>query len=241
LPSNQLPWHYFPNLTTLKLTEPALLLFLIGLVALTLKAARKHIQWKLFLIIALWLSIPLLALWILDFAVYDNLRQLLFLIAPILLIAGSGLSWLMTKIPQTWVQAILLLMILVPGILGIIQLHPYEYTYVNTISGGLEGTSGMYHNDYWCTSMREAILMINKEAQPGDLVVVRGSLPAAEAFARPDLSFTRDEWRLDEADFVLTCDDWNPASTEGLEQIHIVQRQGVPLAILYKRVADPSK
>jgi hypothetical protein len=236
LSSTQLPWHYFPKLTSIKLTEPAILLFLIGLIALLVGALRKQIDWKLILVIALWLLVPSLALWLLNFGVYDNLRQLLFLLAPILLIAGAGLSWLMNKLPRRWIQAILFLLILTPGILGILQLHPYEYTYFNTFIGSLGGTRGKYHNDYWCTSMREAIQFLNHEAQPGDLVIVRGSIPAAEGFARSDIVFTRDEWRLEEADFVLTCDDWKPADTQRLEELYVVQRQGIPFAILYQRI-----
>jgi hypothetical protein len=54
-----------------------------------------------------------------------------------------------------------------PGVLGILTLHPYEYTYFNSLVGGTDGASRRYETDYWCTSYREAMELIGATAPPG--------------------------------------------------------------------------
>jgi hypothetical protein len=51
--------------------------------------------------------------------------------------------------------------ILFPGILADIQLHPYEYAYYNSVTGGIQGAAHQYDVDYWLTCYKELTQQIN--------------------------------------------------------------------------------
>jgi hypothetical protein len=72
-------------------------------------------------------------------------------------------------------------------VIGIAQLHPYEYVYYNTLVGGVAGAYREYELDYWAISYREAMEGVNRLAAPGAAVEVAGPWLSAATFARPDL------------------------------------------------------
>ena len=51
----------------------------------------------------------------------------------------------------------LIILLLAPGIYGMIQLHPYEYTYYNSFIGGTGGVFRHYETDYWLTCYKQAV------------------------------------------------------------------------------------
>jgi hypothetical protein len=70
--------------------------------------------------------------------------------------------------------------LLLPGIFGIIQLHPYQYSYYNSFVGGTSGAFRQYETDYWLTCYKEAVEELNKTANdPIDLYVHREAYIAA--------------------------------------------------------------
>ena len=71
------------------------------------------------------------------------------------------------------------LLLLVPGVVGIARLHPYEYVYYNELVGGLQGAEGRFELDYWATGFREAMETINDVAPAKATVAVAGSRQAA--------------------------------------------------------------
>jgi hypothetical protein len=78
-------------------------------------------------------------------------------------------------------------LVLAPGILGIAQLHPYEYAYYNRLVGGVRGAFRSYELDYWCTSYREAMGWINEAAPARAEIAVAPPELVAAHFARSDL------------------------------------------------------
>jgi len=176
---------------------------------------------------------------------YNNIRQLHFVLAPMLLLAGVALDALMRASRRRWLQAVLLAVILIPGIAGIVRLHPYEYTYFNVLTGGTMGAEGRYGLDYWCTSYREAMAYVNEVAAPGDQVMVMGPLRPAMAFARSDLEILRNEGDRDVAgvDYLLTCyrwlgQDWGERAN--LERVHAVGPGSVVFAEVFRKADDES-
>jgi hypothetical protein len=70
--------------------------------------------------------------------------------------------------------------LLLPGIAGILQLHPYEYTYYNSFIGGTSQAFRRYETDYWLTCYKEAVENLNRTSeQPIDLYVHREAYIAA--------------------------------------------------------------
>jgi hypothetical protein len=171
---------------------------------------------------------------------YNNIRQLHFVLVPMFLLAGIGLDGLMAAVTRRWAQGLLLALVLLPGIAGIVRLHPYEYTYFNALAGGTAGAEGKYGLDYWCTSYREAMAYVNEVAAPGDQVMVMGPLRPAMAFARSDLDVLRNEGdrQVRGVDYLVTCyrwlgQDWGEAAR--LEQVHTVGRDSAVFAEIFRR------
>jgi hypothetical protein len=198
-------------------------------------------------IVLLWMIVPLIGLIGFGIGAYNNIRQLHFVLVPVLLVAGVGLDGLVKAIRRQWVEGLLLAGILVPGIVGIIRLHPYEYTYFNNLTGGTVGAEGEFALDYWCTSYREAMAYVNEVAAPGATVMAMGPLRPAMAFARSDLEVLRNEGDRDVSgvDYLLTCyrwlgQDWGEQAD--LERVHTVGLDSVVFAEIFRRQSpDPGE
>ena len=85
-----------PKMMAIQFTEPLLLLFFAGIVAgieVFLKHKKKRIDLLLLLI---WSGFPLAAIILIGIPVYDNFRQFFFIISPLVVICGIGLSKVMS-------------------------------------------------------------------------------------------------------------------------------------------------
>jgi hypothetical protein len=51
-------------------------------------------------------------------------------------------------------------------------LHPYEYTYYNSIVGGTSGAEGSFETDYWLTCYKEAAEAFGEFAPAGETLIV---------------------------------------------------------------------
>ena len=188
---------------------------------------------------AVWFAVPLFALIVLGMGAYNNLRQLHFVLAPAFLVAGIGLSALLRKVRWAWAEVLLFIALILPGVIGILRLHPYEYTYFNALAGGTAGAQGEYALDYWCTSYREAMDYINQVAEPGDQVMAMGPLRPAMAFARSDIEVLRNEGNRSVAgvDYLLTCYRWlgQDWADPELRLVHRVGIGGATFAEVFER------
>lgn len=85
------------------------------------------------------------------------------------------------------VRILLAGLILLPGILGIIRLHPYKYIYYNSLVGGVRGAYRLYQLDYWDTFLKESLEIVNEIASPNSSVYINGPWENIWEFAREDL------------------------------------------------------
>lgn len=93
---------------------------------------------------------------------YDEIRHFLFIIPPLICIAGLALNWglehLLTKsfLGRFALAALVVYLVLQVRIMA--RLHPYEYTYFNRLIGGIAGASRRgYEAEYWGTSYKEGV------------------------------------------------------------------------------------
>jgi hypothetical protein len=99
--------------------------------------------------------------------------------------SGFAFEFLLEKIGKVikspaWLRAGIGLAFILPGIAGIIQLHPYEYAYYNSFVGGTSGVFRKYETEYWLTCYKEAVEELNnKTSEPIDLYVNREAYIAA--------------------------------------------------------------
>ena len=205
LESSNLPWHFLPTLLGLQLTEPALLLILAGIPVSFLKLRNRKSPRVLLFLVILWIAIPTCAVVLFNTPIYGNFRQLLFILPALFIFAGLALEKTLTFLRGKFIVALFLILLISPGLLGILRLHPFEYTYYNIFIGGEGGAVNSYELDYWCTAYRQAIEFVNAEAEKGDRVLVSGPDHITRTFAREDLVIYADWESVPEVDFALAC------------------------------------
>jgi 4-amino-4-deoxy-L-arabinose transferase-like glycosyltransferase len=205
IPSTEMPWYSIPYLMLIEFTEPFVILFAIGSILSLNHIFRRKKEWPLLSLLLMWLGLPLLTVIYFQIPFYDNFRQFLFLVPPIGLVVGVGIASIFDKIKSWPVNAAITLVMLSPGLIGIIRLHPYEYIYYNTFVGSADRVYSQFEADYWCTSFKESADFLNEIAPSNSEIVVMGPLLSVTPFAREDLKFDNFDIFGDALDYVLAC------------------------------------
>jgi hypothetical protein len=139
------------------------------------------------LVTALWLVLPVALAIGLGSTLYDNGRHYNFVRPAWFLFAALGLEWVWGWRKSPAIRVALTTVVLLPGILGIARLHPYEYVYFNELVGGVQGAFRRYELDYWATSYRETMAYINREGPAEAVVAVGTARELFDDYARSDL------------------------------------------------------
>jgi hypothetical protein len=158
----------------------------------------------------------------------------LFILPPVFLMAGVAFS----KVTQPKWQIALIALVILPGIVDGLRLHPYEYIYYNRFVGGVNGAHRRFELDYWATSYREAAEYVNSIAQPNSYVWVEGPAHIFETYARQDLKVldAYDPYLLNQEYYLvaLTRYDLHLLIEPDAEVIYTISRDGAPLAVVKK-------
>jgi hypothetical protein len=181
--AGDLPRRYLPFMLGTTFTEPVWILFGIGVIAgywkllqdrsekraSNLLTASLTLSWFVILVAYVLIRKP---------SVYDGIRHFLFIVPPVFIFSGFTfeliLNFLSSHNVSSWLYAGIILLILLPGILGIVRLHPYEYSYYNSFIGGTQGAFRKYETDYWLTCYKEAVQDLNASVSgPANLFVHR--------------------------------------------------------------------
>ena len=236
-----LPAIYIPTLMSIQFTIPALILFFVGVTVLLQKRYQNGLDKPLLFIIATWFFLPLLAIIIVKPSIYDNFRHFLFITPPIFLFAGLGLKFILSKISNKTQSILLTLAILLPGIIAIINLHPYQYIYYNSLIGGVEGAFRRFETDYWYTSYYECTDYINQVSSINDTILVYGPSHIVNYYAREDLTII--QYNKKDADNQFEESDYAIISTRGNKDLHLlpdeqliytIEESGAILAVVRK-------
>jgi hypothetical protein len=207
--SGNLPWDFFPTLTALRLTESAVLLAAAGIFVTIRRIIRREQRNFLIGILALWVGVPLILLNVFKTAGYE-FRQFLFMLPPVLLVAGIGLEAIGARLRRRWAMSVLFVLALLPGVVGIIQLHPYEYIYFNSFAGGVNGADSEYDLERECLSYRRPLgFQPHRRTGRGRVVPRR---PTRSSPLPGDLVLHDLTAGLSDADFVLSC-KWRMRTT----------------------------
>ncbi len=174
-----LPRRYFPQMLAITLSEPTWLLFAAGLALALYKTWRdKERRFFSSLVIASWFALMLAYVLVEKPPMYDGFRHFLFSVPPVFAIGGFVLQFLYEKLKPRllWVAAVAAL--LLPGLLGMLQLHPYEYAYYNTFVMGTGGAYRVYETDYWLTCYKESLEWVRANA-PDKTIHIQREFPLA--------------------------------------------------------------
>jgi len=233
--STSLPRSYLPVLLGIQLTEPVWFLFAAGLAIAVHGSIRRDTNSRVLLSLAcVWFILPLLGFIITRSPLYDNFRQVIFILPPVFLLAGFAFE----KIRRPVLQAAVIGLLVLPGIVDGAYLHPYEYIYYNRFIGGVQGADRRFELDYWGTSYREAAAYLNAVAPANATVWVEGPAHLLQLYIRPDLKTfsTYEVERADHYDYVVALSRYNLDRTSypGAPVIHAIQRDGANLTVIKK-------
>jgi hypothetical protein len=179
-----------------------------------------------------WFVLPLATFIIVRPTMYDNFRQSFFILPPVFLMTGLAFEQLRKPI----LQSALITLVVLPGILAAIRLHPYEYIYYNEFVDGVAGAENRFELDYWGTSYRDAAEQLNRIAPPNASVLVDGPAHLLATFARPDVHLysAYEAERADHYDAVVTLarNDAEITSFPDAPIVYAVLREGAVLAVI---------
>ena len=176
---------------------------------------------------------------------YNGLRHFSFVLPPLAVLAGMGLvrAWHGLSVrPPLLRRAVLgACALAVLGQLGqLARLHPYEYLAYNRLAGGVQGAVGRWEQDYWASSLREAVHALNalvaREGGAGRhySVAVCAEPLQAQVWLAPGLRATRDWWG---ADFYLSPTHMGCDEAMRGRVVAQVERAGLVLAVVKDRRA----
>ena len=268
--SSQLPWYYTPKFMLMTIPLAVMLGWvmypIVGWLASKLKGeAEKDSKCPNSLIDSIMVYFcflfPVTWIVITGANVYGGWRHSLFAYAPMAVAAGLGYSTLVElfddKKDKAWakicgiVAAILPLLLMIGPASYTLRNHPYEYTYFNKMSGGVEKAFGNYEIDYYYHSMREATEWVMANAEPradGEKTLI-GSwhVESTRYFMRHDTTHfstrfvrwgQRYEYDWDYMVFPLTGisgDYLKSKQFPPADCVHQVTVDGVPVALILKR------
>ncbi|HSL41925.1 MAG TPA: hypothetical protein VK897_00740 [Anaerolineales bacterium] len=232
-PANDLPSSYVPMLLAIQLTEPVWVLFFAGLAVAAcgvLKRRNEDIELLAFTLV--WFVLPLVTFAIVRPTLYDNFRQAFFIVPPIFFMAGPALDMIRRPV----LQGALITLLILPGVIASIRLHPYEYVYYNQFIGGVDAVVDRFELEYWGTSYRETAKEANRIAPPNANVWVDGPAHVFGRFAREDFHIfsTQEAERADHYDVIVTLAryDWEKTSFPEAKIVYTVAREGVVFAVI---------
>ena len=153
---NDRPWWYL--FIWILITTPLVILGMAGY-ALWTRLTNKKNELKLLILISLILQVVLYL--ILKPVVYNGLRHYLFLVVHIALLATIGCIELLTNDKTRRIAQIALVGLIVAVGYSYLMLHPYQYVYFNSLSGGIKGAKSDFELDYWAASDKEAMTWLS--------------------------------------------------------------------------------
>lgn len=253
VPSKLLPWDYIPFHLFVNLPEIVILFFLVfcGMFAACLiwKRFRSVGSVKTFGLVVILFSalFPIVYGTVRGVVLYDGIRHFIFVIPPIACLSGIAVACVMERARRISVLHLAfsaaLAVALTCHVTIMARLHPNEYVYYNRVVGGLSGASGRFELDYWSNSIAEAVrnLVIYLKDEMGEKAFLEnrfkvglcsGSPPTASEFLPKNMSLTQN---TAEADFFISWMRRNCDRAYEGKTISIVERMGVPLALVKDR------
>lgn len=163
--STQLPPSYVPTWLVIGSPPTLILLAILGcgiFCALSVRGRRVDAR---IATVVLAFAVPFVVLVGFHPVLYDGLRQFLFLIPPLILLAAWGLTQAVATLAQRREKAVrliapaLILVTLVSYALVVRDmraLSPYEYIYFSPVVGGLPSAASAYDSDYWAACSKPA-------------------------------------------------------------------------------------
>ena len=214
LPRRYLPFYLFFTLT--EFVWPA---FIIGTVAAARKLAHAPRRLQQMLLILAWFLLPTVYVLVRRPPMYDGMRHFLFILPPVFILSGFAVEVLFERLGNRLLNVLIVGAILLPGLVGMIRLHPYEYAYYNLFLGGTSGAFRHYETDYWLTCYKEAVQEFNQRQQQPVKLYVHREAEVAQPYAAGNVTVLDERGaksQITSGDFVLV----NTRTNEDRQAFH---------------------
>ena len=157
-PANYILIFLFYKLPEYFILSYALFLIIIIKDSNFLKKSFINFYYKITLLFLI-IIFPNILLLISPYPAYDNLRLFLFLIPYLSIIPGIVIFYLLEniKFKLNKMLAISLSALFIYCIYSFFSLTPYQYTYLNILSGKFSESHKKFESDYWATSIKELL------------------------------------------------------------------------------------
>ncbi len=154
--SKEIPWYYIPK--WFEITTPIVVMIAAIAQCVLWFLSRKTFSTTLTLLIIFATLFPWSYAAYSHSPLYDGLRQFIFMIPLIAVLASITWSYLMIGINQKIISYIAIIIFAI-GVTFPLQFifanHPNEYVYFNEITGGIKGAYGKFDTDYYMNSIRK--------------------------------------------------------------------------------------
>ncbi len=225
--ANALPLRYLPAIMLFTLTEPVFIIAGVGVLVVFWRILNKDIHWKTLLPTLGWFAVPFLYVLIKRPPMYDGFRHFLFILPPLFILAGLTLHALFKGLQSVWLRTIIIIILVLPGLIPAVRLHPYEYTYYNQFVGGTSQAAYRFETDYWLTCYKEAMEEFNRDfAHEHPVLFVDREPYIAEYYADPRVTvrdFVEDGSEIKDDDYHLLNARLNP----GLQRYRDVKQRAI--------------
>jgi len=257
------PWHYPFVMTAITTPPVVILLWALGLSRSIVERGRDRVV-VLFLMSA---AVQMLVVALPSVPKYNGVRLFVSAFPYLCAVGGIGLAWAMDSIgrragaspgramlrPDGPVFRLIPFLLLVPSILGIAEVYPFEMSYYSPLVGGTPGAVKLgFEPTYWGESYGAATQWLFAKAPVGARIAVLppGVLSTLVEFyrvsgVRPDLVFVAGEDDMRQADYVMFHTRRGELTPDALRLLddgrplfavtHDGTPTGVPLCVVYTR------
>jgi len=248
VPAEHLPRIYAPEWLVIGSPLSLVLFALLGLVIACLWILKKRAIEPRVGVVILSLFVPLGAIVVLHSVLYDSLRQILFIVPSMILLAVYGfvqsIQYMKKSKWQTlrWAAVGVATLTLVSYALVIgemVRMSPFEYTYFSPIVGGLSGAQGKFETDYWGTCATQAQEWLDQNYQQYTNI----SDPSVKimTYQYPSDPTLLPAFHADDTnpDFYIASTRYNlNQNFPGYKVIHVVAAEGVPMCVVKVKPAS---
>lgn len=247
--SDYMPWYYL--FKSMAITIPlALFAGIVVFMAFTGKVMREK-NAILYGMVAFTVIFPLVFVIVERSNLYSSWRQFLFVYPGIVILAATGLSFLLDLLKRKVFQlaaVVILVLLCINPVKFMIKNHPYEYLYYNELTGGVKGAYANYEMDYYYTSQTEAsewLIGYLEENNITDPVKIAATYSVSWDFRNhPDVEtswFRFEERSMHDWDYAIVVNRYIPSFQLKNEiwppdnAIHVIEADGVPLCAILER------
>jgi dolichyl-phosphate-mannose-protein mannosyltransferase len=162
--SNHVPWDYLPTYFLVQLPEFTSACVVLACVLLCVRSwrcirGRMLVPWGCWLLVIAVAVPPAYAIFK-GSTLYNGLRHFLFIIPPLCVLAGTGVSACTRSLARhkpIWAGALFALfgLFVVDQLAALKRLHPHEHVFFNRASGGLKPAVRRYETEYYGSVYKE--------------------------------------------------------------------------------------